>query len=172
MEEGSTAKSKKQRTKRDFDEDFRQSLHVSQEGWYGIPAPAFRKGMISACRLVSAKMTLAKLSIFVLHDGIDEQDKSPLVKIVGTPKPLTSRVRNATGVPDLRVRAIFDEWSTSLTIRWDADQFTLADIVNLMMRVGEQVGIGEGRPEAPATNSAGMGWGTFKIDKVEEIVYG
>lgn len=170
MQAGGTAKSKKQRAARDFDDDFRQSLHVSDEGWHGIPAAAFRAGMISACRLVGFKMTLAKLSVFIRHDGLDKFDRIPLIKIEGTPEPVTHYVRNATGVADLRVRAAFNEWKASLMIRYDGDQFTLTDVVNLMMRVGEQVGIGEGRPDSK--NSAGMGFGTFKIDKVEEIAYG
>lgn len=170
MMAGGTARSKKQRSARDFDDDFRQSLHISDEGWNGIPAGAFRAGMISACRLVGFKMTLAKLSVFIRHDGVDKIDKTPLVKIEGKPEPVTHYVRNATGVADLRVRAAFNQWSVNLTIRYDGDQFTLTDVVNLMMRVGEQVGIGEGRPDSK--NSAGMGFGTFEIGKIEEITYG
>ena len=47
-------------------------------------------------------------------------------------------------------------------IRYDADMFAQEDIYNLMMRVGQQVGIGEGRPDSK--NSAGMGWGLFDLD--------
>ena len=36
------------------------------------------------------------------------------------------------------------------------------DVTNLLMRVGQQVGIGEGRPDSK--NSAGMGWGTFNVE--------
>jgi hypothetical protein len=39
--------------------------------------------------------------------------------------------------------------------------FSLDDISNLLMRVGLQVGLGEGRPDSK--KSAGMGWGTFEI---------
>ena len=46
-------------------------------------------------------------------------------------------------------------------MRYDADQFTAVDIANLMMRVGVQVGIGEGRPDSKT--STGMGWGTFEV---------
>jgi hypothetical protein len=44
---------------------------------------------------------------------------------------------------------------------YDADQFTLEDVSNLLARAGMQVGIGEGRPDSKM--SAGMGWGTFRI---------
>jgi hypothetical protein len=66
---GSQAGKKRAKEARDFDDDFRQAMHYSEEGWNGIPAGAFRNGLISACRLVGFKMTLAKLSVFVLPDG-------------------------------------------------------------------------------------------------------
>ncbi|MCX8016490.1 MAG: hypothetical protein N2690_01110 [Rhodocyclaceae bacterium] len=161
MMAGSTARGKKTREARDFDEDYRQAMHVSTEGWHGIPASAFRQAMISACRLVGFKMTLAKLSIFVEADGFDAVDGIPLIKLDGTPERIDMAVRNATGVADIRVRPMWREWSANVRVRYDADQFTIDDVTNLMARVGMQVGIGEGRPDS--RESAGLGWGTFKI---------
>jgi len=43
--------------------------------------------------------------------------------------------------------------------------FSGADIANLVLRAGIQVGIGEGRPFSK--NSCGMGWGTFEITSQE-----
>lgn len=161
MELGSQAAKKKARDARNFDEDFEQAKHISDEGWPGIPASAFRNAMISACRLVGFKMTLAKLSVFVLPDGFDKVDGVPLIKIDGTPEPHIMHARNATGVCDLRVRAKFWPWSAVVRVQYDADQFSATDAANLMNRVGTQVGIGEGRPDSKM--SAGMGWGTFKL---------
>lgn len=112
-------------------------------------------------------MTLAKLSVFVLADGY-ERDRfgvQPLVKITkGKPQRTDFAVRNATGVADIRPRPMWDEgWEAIVTIRFDADQFTVEDVTNLLARMGEQVGIGAGRPDSK--DSAGMGWGTFKIAK-------
>ena len=165
MMAGSTATKKKAREARDFHEDFVQAQHISTDGWNGVPASAFRAGIVSACRLVGFKMTLAKLSVFVQHDGIDKVDSVPLLKIKGKPEPLRMHVRNATGVCDLRVRAKWDDWSVVVPVKYDADQFTLRDVTNLMHRVGVQVGIGEGRPDSRA--SAGLGWGTFEIVSVD-----
>jgi hypothetical protein len=161
MELGSQATKKKARDARNFDEDFKQAQHISDEGWPGIPASAFRNAMISACRLVGFKMTLAKLSVFVLPDGFDKVDGVPLIKIDGNPEPHIMHARNATGVCDLRVRAKFWPWSATVRVQYDADQFSATDAANLMNRVGTQVGIGEGRPDSKM--SAGMGWGTFKL---------
>ena len=159
---GSQANKKKAKEARDFDEDFRQAQHVSTDGWPGIPASAFRNGLISACRLVGFKMTLAKLSLFVGEDGFDKVDAVPLVKIDGNPEPLIMHARNATGVCDIRVRAKFWPWSAELRVSFDADQFSTQDVANLLLRVGTQVGIGEGRPDSKM--SAGMGWGTFSLE--------
>lgn len=164
MAEGSTARGKKAREARDFNDDYEQAKHISTDGWCGIPAGAFRAGAISACRLVGFKMTLAKLSVFVKADGIDKVDGVPLVRIEGEPEPMRMHTRNATGVADLRVRPMWREWQCKLSVNYDAEQFGPDDVVNLFARVGLQVGIGEGRPDSRA--SAGLGWGTFEIEEV------
>ena len=161
MAAGSTASKSRAKPARDFDDDYRQAMHISTEGWYGIPAGAFRQAMISACRLVGFKMTLAKLSVFVHADGFDKIDGIPLIRLEGTPERTDMAVRNATGVADIRVRPMWREWSAKVRVKYDADQFTLQDVTNLMQRVGMQVGIGEGRPDS--RESAGLGWGTFEL---------
>lgn len=162
MAAGSTAKGKKERAARDFDADMAAAMHISTEGWVGIPAAAFRNAMISACRLIGFKMTLAKLSVFVEGDGFDVVDGVPLIKLdAGQPERLDMAVRNATGVADIRIRPMWRQWGATLRIAYDADQFTQRDVANLLGRVGMQVGIGEGRPDSKS--SAGMGWGRFRI---------
>jgi hypothetical protein len=160
--EGSTGGKGKQRTAKDFDALYENAKHKSPEGWCGIPAPSFRAAMISACRLVGFQMTRAKLSLFVLADGLDE-DGSPIVKIKGTPEMHTAHVRNETGVVDIRARPMWREWSCKLRVRFDADQFTATDVANLMMRAGMQIGIGEGRADSKKSLT-GMNWGFFAID--------
>lgn len=161
QEAGSTSRSKRAREAKDFQAAYEGATHRTAEGWAGIPAPAFRNAMISACRTVGFKMTLAKLSVFVEADGFDIDDGTPLVRIInGEPRYHESLVRLQTGVADIRARPMWEPgWEAEIRITFDADQFTLADVSNLLMRVGMQVGVGEGRPDSK--NSAGMGWGTF-----------
>ncbi len=161
---GSQSRSKRKREPRDFDADYKGAMHLSEEGWHGIPAPAFRSAMIDACRLVGFKMTHAKLSVFVLPDGFDKDDGQPLVKIIGKPKKHEGYARNETGVVDIRVRPMWRKWAVKLRIQFDADQFSSTDVYNLLLRAGQQVGIGEGRPNSK--KSHGVGWGTFKIVEV------
>lgn len=168
---GTQAKSKKIREPKDFDAVCDQSVHYSSQGWPGIPAGAFRAAMISACRLVGFKMTLAKLSVFVEADGFDRDEGTPLVKLIADKyRRVDMHVRNATGVVDLRSRPMWDEWQADVRVKYDADQFSIADITNLMSRVGAQVGIGEGRPDSKS--SAGMGWGTFRLATEEDMKKG
>ena len=165
QEAGSTAKKGKKREAKDFKECYENAKHVSTQGWLGIPAAAFRCAIIGACRTVGFAMTRAKLAVFIEADGFDADDATPLVKILkGKPRQLESTVRLANQSCDIHVRPMWDAgWEAKLTIAFDADQFTLEDVTNLLMRVGVQVGILEGRPGSP--NSCGMGWGLFELIK-------
>jgi len=163
QEAGSTSKKGSARTPKDFKALYEGAMHKSTEGWHGIPAPAFRNALISACRLAGFAMTRAKLSVFVDADGYDVVDGTPLVKITkGTPKYSELPARNETGVVDIRPRPMWEPgWEATVRIKYDSEQFTLEDVVNLMLRAGQQVGIGEGRHDSP--RSCGMGWGCFDI---------
>ncbi len=163
QEAGSLANKGKSKSAKDFEEVFQGARHISTEGWDGIPAAAFRAGIISACRLVGFKMTLAKLSIFVAADGFDKTEGTPLVRILSPVEPERneSMVRLATGVCDISVRPMWRYWGAELRIQYDADQFTADDVRNLLARVGAQVGVCEGRPDSKS--SAGCGWGTFEL---------
>jgi hypothetical protein len=166
MKEGSTAKKGKNRAARDFDDDFRQAMHVSSEGWIGVPASAFRNACIDVCRMVGFKMTHAKMSIFVEADGFDQVDGIPLVRLIADePEKTMMPVRNATGVADIRVRPMWRKWSIKLRIRFDEDQFTLSDVLNLLARAGMQVGIGEGRAFSRESNGTGCGFFAVSVGR-------
>jgi len=162
---GPSAKKKTKREAKDFDQCSKEATHISDDGWCGLPASAFRCGLISTCRLLGFPMTLAKLSIFVLADGYetDRFGVQPLVRITkGKPRRTDFAVRNATGVVDIRPRPMWEAgWEAIVSIRFDADQFTVDDVTNLLARMGSQVGIGAGRHDSK--DSTGMGWGTFVI---------
>lgn len=162
METGKSASSKKTREAKATDDLFQESRYTSKDGWDGFHAGAVRNAMISACRLVAFKMTLAKMSIFVVADGYDKHEPQiPLIRIYGNPIKQEDMARVETGQPYVTVRAAYHSWKAKLRIKWDNDQFSLDDITNLLHRVGLQVGLGEGRPDSK--NSPGMGWGTFEI---------
>lgn len=153
------------RQPRQFENEFEEAMYKLPDGSRGIPATSFRNAAISACKVTGYPMTRAKMSVFVLADGYDVDEPSiPLVKIqTGDPEVLESTVRNATGVADIRTRALWKNWTANLRVSFDADQFQMIDVLNLFERAGLQVGVGEGRPDSK--NSAGQGWGQFTVVK-------
>jgi len=159
---GSTSKKGSKREPKDFMAAYEGAMHRGPKGEHGIPATAFRNAMISACRLAGFHMTKAKLSVFVLADFYDRDEGTPLIAIDGLPEYSEMAVRNDSGVVDLRARPMWREWGATVRVQFDADQFTLRDVCNLMARVGMQVGIGAGRPDSKS--SAGMGWGLFSLE--------
>jgi hypothetical protein len=168
MAAGSTAKSKNKKPPRDFDADFIGAQHISTDGWVGIPAAAFRNACIDVCRMVGFKMTHAKMSVFAEADGLDTEDASPLIRLdAGDPERSEMTVRNATGVVDIRVRPLWREWAANVRLRFDADQFTTEDVINLLSRAGAQVGIGEGRPFSKSSN--GLGFGLFAVQDFASV---
>ncbi len=167
METGKAAGNKKNREAKATDDLYEEARYRHREGWDGFNAASIRAAMISACRLVGFKMTLAKLSLFVEADGVDATEPQiPLIRIIGEPQKQEDMARVETGQPYVTVRAAYHDWQAKVRINYDADQFTLEDVTNLMNRVGMQVGIGEGRPDSK--NSAGMGWGTFKVKEAKQ----
>lgn len=164
---GKTASSRKVREPQDPEAIYNEARYISDEGWDGFPCSAIRCAMINACRLVDYKMVLAKMSIFVVADGHDAKEPQiPLIRIIGDPILQEDVARVQTGQPYITVRPAYHNWSADIKIRWDADQFTLDDVTNLLARAGGQVGIMEGRPFSK--DSAGLGWGTFEIEHTEE----
>lgn len=166
QESGERSRKGEKRKPKDFDAVYRGAMHISEDGWYGIPGSAFRAALISACRVSGFQMSRAKLSVFVEHDGIDRDDGTPLVKIIGTPVRRDMAVKLANGSTDIIARPFFPEWSADVHLSWDGDQFSASDVLNLLARVGKQVGIGAGRNDSK--NSTGMGWGSFRVADTDE----
>jgi hypothetical protein len=164
---GSTAQTKRKRASKNFEQLYEDAKHISTEGWCGIPSSAFRNALIDACRTVGVVMTRAKLAVFIEQDGFDKTSGDPLTRITkGEAYALELPVRNQTGVVDIRARPVWDPgWEAIVTMRFDADMISATDLVNLMLRVGLQVGIGEGRPSSKKSN--GIGWGLFSVEVVD-----
>jgi hypothetical protein len=159
---GPAGAKKPKREPKNFDELYEGAFHRSTEGWYGFPCSAFRKAMISACRLCDVTMTMAKLCVFVKAEGFDALEGCGLVRIEGEPERLVNHVRlDGPNQPtDIRIRPMWRKWSAVVTVKYDADQLKLSDAVNLLARAGMQVGIGEGRPDSK--KSAGQDMGTWE----------
>jgi len=161
---GSSAKRKGgKRAPKDFNALYKDAMHRTTDGGYGIPAGAFFKALVSACRLCEFKMTIARQALYIQADAesADPGDRGGLVRITkGKPSQFETAVR-IQQTTDIRVRPLWEPgWKATVRVRFDADILSMADIANLFMRAGMQVGVGEGRPDTP---SGGMGWGLFEV---------
>jgi len=164
MISGKASGNRKNREPKISEDTFNEGRYISKAGWDGFHAAALRNAMIRACSLVGFTMTMAKMSVFIIADGWDATEPQvPLVRIYGEPTMQKDMARTSTGEPYVTIRPAYYDWSAIVRIKWDADQFKLNDITNLLMRVGMQVGLCEGRPSSK--DSAGMGWGLFEIEQ-------
>lgn len=162
QEQGEVDKKRKNKPPKDFEKEFRGSLHQSIDGWYGIPVIAFRASMVRAAQLCGIEMTRAKMCVFVECDGFTSTGQG-LVRITkGEPEEFRAHVRNATGVADIRARGRWAPgWEATITLKYDAEFLSAGSVINLLARAGVSVGIGSGRPFS--SMSVGQGWGTFEI---------
>ncbi len=164
IEEKQTAESKttKKRSPKDYKAEYNGARYLDQKGRDGLPCGAIRAAMIASCRFVDGlPMTKAKGAFFIVAQGHDVTDGTPLVLIQGKPKHDTRPVRLESGVADLRNRPRYDDWACDLTIQYDADLLSANDVANLLSRAGAQVGVGELRPQGP--KSYGGDFGTWHV---------
>ena len=162
-------KSKDARPPRNYDADFAGAQHLMGAGDWGIPCIALKAAMVRACTTgnINIPMTRAKLALWVLPDGLDMDDGTPLTRLlVEPPERLESLVRNDNGSADIRIRPMWRKWRALVTIEFDRDMITDASVVNLLDRAGRQVGIGEGRQFS--TKSVGQNWGSFTVPATQE----
>lgn len=151
------------REPKDFDKCYEDAKYISHDGWNGFAAMSVKHALVSVCRLIGYKMTLAKIAVSVIAEGADKFDGTPLIQIRGRePHRVDHSVRNQTGVADVRARPMWDEgWHAFVTVEYDGDLFEKEDIANLLSRAGTQNGICEGRMNSK--KSVGMGWGSFIV---------
>lgn len=158
-----TDATRSKRAPKDYAAEFNAARYLARGGnWDGIPAGAFRAAMIAACRRVEGlPMTVAKGAFFIIADGRDETDGTPLIRIEGKAVHDTRPVRLESGVADMRNRPRYDTWACNLKIQFDADLLSANDVANLLARAGSTVGVGELRPQGP--NSFGGDFGTWRV---------
>lgn len=170
IEEKQTAtdKTTKKREPKDYAAEFNAARYIAAKGWDGLPAAAIRAAMIAACRTIDGlPMTRAKGAFFIIADGRDKSDGTPLVRINGKAIHDTRPVRLESGVADMRNRPRYDDWSAEVTIQYDADMLSANDIGALLARAGMQVGLCELRPQGP--NSYGGDFGTFTVKATRKM---
>lgn len=106
---------------------------------FGFPAVAFKAAAVDGGFLsgVTAKKTTGRAAFHIIGE---------MVEIDGKPIMREDMVRVGMGTADIRYRAEFKEWRTTLRIRYNELAMSMEQIVNLFNFGGFGVGIGEWRP--------------------------
>ena len=118
---------------------------------FGFPVIGFKAAAIDGGyqQSVLEKKTTARGAFHIVGE---------FAVIEGTPTIREDMARVAKGGTDLRYRAEFKTWATTLTIRYNAGAMSMEQIVNLFNVGGFSNGIGDWRP------AKGGSYGTFHIE--------
>ena len=155
---------KKKKEQRNPQAEMESALYYidKKKNRYGIPSIAFKKAGVAVCGrnnpadYISAKV--ARQAFFVLGD---------LVEIQSDPKVPTVRedfVKIGGSSTDLRFRPQFDNWYTTLPIKYNTAVISPEQLVHIFNLAGFGVGVGENRPE-----KRGNCWGTFHVASDVEL---
>lgn len=107
---------------------------------FGFPAVGFKAAAVTACTSIGSITKVAARQAFHV-DG-------EFVELLGPPPSMREDVaRVGMGTADLRHRGEFDPWSAVLTVKFNANVLSAAQVVNLFQTAGFAVGVGDWRPE-------------------------
>lgn len=140
------------------EEEYNGARYISQEGWDGAQAVAFKAAMVGACRQTgkAISMAIAQRMFFVEAEGYTA-DGTGLVRIIGEPRLHEAMVRVGMGVADIRYRPIYMPWRATIRIRFNAGMISADQVVNLVQLAGLSEGVGEWRPSSPKSHTGTNG---------------
>ncbi len=157
---------------KDPQRDFEQSLYKIEGGGYGFPSVAFKAAAVTACTSVSGVTKVAARQAFhvvgeqalvrgAFNGVLMRQD---LVRILGSePRMREDMVRVGMGTADLRYRGEFWPWHVRVTVRFNRNVLSAAQIANLLNTAGFGVGCGEWRAERDGSS------GMFHVGSEDEV---
>ncbi len=149
IEDKQQKKAQSGKEKRNPKAEYEASMHKDADGDYAFPSIGFKAAAVTAVTQISGITKVFARGAFHV-DG-------EFVKIQGKPRMRTDMVRIGMGTADVRYRGEFPEWSTDITVRYNATVISREQILNLFQTAGFAVGIGEWRPERDGS------FGTFRI---------
>ena len=144
-------KATKGREPKNPEQDFYDSLYLCSDGKhpkgpYGFPAVGFKSSAVRAAKQVEGMtMTDAKAWFYVIPDDGD------LVRIYGPPPVIREDMVKIQQTTDIRFRGQFNEWRVTLNVRYNMDQISSEQLLNLFELAGFSCGVGEWRMEHGGT---------------------
>lgn len=146
---------KQAREAKDPEREYQESLYHLPGGGHGFKAVAFKSAAVDACSHIAGVTKVeARGAFHIVGD---------MITIIGEPRMREDMVRIAMGTADIRFRGEFPEWRVTLTIRFNANVLSPAQIVNLFNTAGFAIGVGELRPQRDG--SLGM----FHVETGDEV---
>ncbi len=148
------------KTLKDPEQDFQDSKYFfADESGEGFPTLGLKAAVVKGGGRVfgkSVKMTELRQNFVFDPDGYGT-DGAPLTRITSKPAiPREDMVRVGNGVADIRYRAMYEDWSMILTVKFIPTLIDAASVVALVDAGGTN-GIGEWRPEKNGQ------FGTFQV---------
>ncbi|MCB1814354.1 MAG: hypothetical protein KDK04_21925 [Candidatus Competibacteraceae bacterium] len=140
--------------KRDPVKEYEESMYIRPDGTHGFPALAFKNAVVTAANDAGIQKVLARRAFHVTGPE--------LVKIEGEPRMREDAVTVGRGSADLRYRAEFVEWSTKISLVFNAGVISLEQLLNLFRIAGFGVGVGDWRPEKNGVH------GTWEVVEVTQ----
>jgi hypothetical protein len=105
---------------------------------FGFPVVGFKGAAVDACSHIDGVTKVLARGAFHI-DG-------EFATIKGIPSMREDMVRVGMGVADIRYRAEFKEWTTTLPLRINTNVLSIEQVVNLFLTAGFAIGVGEWRP--------------------------
>ena len=142
--------------------DYEASKYKLLDGSDGMPSVAFKAAIVGAARLFEG-VTLVQLktAISVRGQGLDPNGNDLVRLEYDSVDMREDTPRNATGVADLRYRAMYMGWSCTLHVSTIAGQIGEDSVLSLVDAAGLG-GVGEWRPSSPKSHTGTFG--TFEIE--------
>jgi hypothetical protein len=137
-----TGKGKEKNKNRDLEKEVEEKIHRNQRGEVCFPTSGFKKAMVEAAPYLDGlDKKKAKGSFFILGELAPIKYKKQVTnKAVGRDSGINRAPREIW-------RPEFQEWSTVLTIKYNEQQITPQQIVELAKLAGFHIGIGSWTPQ-------------------------
>ncbi len=149
LKQSTLGKSRKgKKPTRNPDLEYKESLYTFKENdTIGFPSIAFKKAMISACRVTSLTMATAKQMFFAWGSDLEYPDYCEIYGV--DPELHESIVPTGSGKGStLSWRGIFPVgWKADVVIEHLPEIVNEEELINLLNLAGFSVGIGPQRPE-------------------------
>lgn len=158
IEDKQQKKGKQPREAKNPQEEMESCFYRDADGDYCVPAAAIKNAIVSAATSLDDKINFSqkkiKQALFVVGDLLKLKASKPIMRTDMV------RVGGMSKSADVRYRPMFEKWSCTFPIEYNASVYSEAQIIQLIEIAGFAVGICEWRPER------GGNFGRFSLKQV------